>query len=605
MMDIQTVVQDALTRDEHLMLEAPSSSQRAIHLYQAVAREAADRGESAVVAVGNQAALHHLAACASSEDPSQLPQLRALDDFMCPARWAREEAWLIEASKACDQGTSPSVDPEHIESLQACAATSSLRADLAEVVPQALWQRISTSAHECLGSTCPFAQNCPGLKNLQKAEPGVRLTTHGALFQWLQFQRRDPATFSDVKVSMLVLDDADQALDAAASALGFEIPLTSVLALTRPLSAIHAPSTLRLLMSCTVVMQAYTDERIRLPTTITPSLTHPLVSILEQAAVRFRRQSNTLQDQSDATWVSWELDARRALQFAGGLHDAMKRDAPGTYTQAEATPDGTAVVGRRPDPRQWLAWQLFGMPRRRFRSVIVAGPALTIDGNEDWLKQSLGVPDQVAFRKIPVPPTALKRLRLVALRREDFPAAASVSTAIGLERTLAEVQEPIHATFNSLRTQDFVKKPSRAYTCVSGPDCHGPLSLTAILRGTSCSRTRGPAAIEPHWRCHFVEGLLINGTDLCLDLGSDDDILQVFMRAILPRAVLKFRRQLDHLLSQPGARRALVINDSRLLERGYSGLFLQGLDAMSRVRDLSGLRQWLTEEPEHFGGRTA
>ncbi len=562
MTEISQIVQRALSRDEHLLLEAPSYLRRAQTLLDCLEREAIERGEVAILAVGSSEALRRLASVHGRERAGRPDPLMELDSFVCRARQARLEGLAV----------TPLVRPASPGAVE-------------QMDPQG-----GTPAADCLGEGCPFASSCSGLQNLMDYRTGVRLTTHRALFQWLRFQARN-APGSTHGVTMLALDDADLAVDAVRCALGDVFQPADMAPLIRSLEMLCHPTEAEQLRRLVRALESMLRQAVdTLPGQPLELDAGELIYALEQAAALYRVASDSSQGRADATWAAWELDARHALRIAQLLHDASTTEDRGQRFRVVAGADGPALVSELLEPGRWLAENLF----KAHRSVIVSGPALRFGGHDLWLRDALGVPDQAASKVVRIDPAALRSTRLVVPESDAPPADPMVASATALDRLMLEVRAPVLAAFNSIESRDYALQPTRAGVFdFQVVDEDRSIAVVGPRRRRSAQSSGVIDHPDQTPQCLFLEALVLTAVGHGLALTSDDWANDGFIRHVLPRAVLHFRRRLDGLFDGTVRHRAVVIHDSRILGRGYSGFFLAGLEEMPLFREYDDLGRWI------------
>lgn len=233
--------------------------------------------------------------------------------------------------------------------------------------------------------------------------------------------------------------------------------------------------------------------------------------------------------------------------------------------------------------------------------LLAAEATLSVGGNSPQGPQALGVPVEMSEEMLPLLDDELEKTHLIVppdstdWGKRDWPLKA-VTT---FDQLVRRCPCPVLGVFTSPDSYALAadERAGNSYALITVD----PEARVLLVQAPHSPDSRGRTAQAKHShgespRCLFLDRLPFPLAEDPVLAAQKEQDARWFEHYSLPRAVLVFRRCLARLvMSSPGPR-AFVVHDPRLFERAYGSVFLKGLEAMPRSRDLSSIAQYLIEE---------
>ena len=532
---------------------------------------------------------------------------------------------------------------------------------------EAGWNRLSAQHEACLATPCAFVKDgsCFLLRARKRAEAAHVLVVNHAL------------VLSDVAVGggvipeyhHLIIDEAQHLEGEATSQFGFHADESEVGALLDRVGGLVAglragargqaaqqPATRRLLE-----LAAEAEEVAGRARELLPDFFLRLAGFVRQQVagggdyderLLLARAMRVQPDWADVelAWENLSAAFGQALAAVERLHVALQApdspslldrerlltDATDLLQAGEALRQGIGGIVLRDDANTicWLTRRRSGegiglssaplrvadlLQERLFsqkESTVLTGATLTAEGQFDYIRQALGLPE--AKERLLGSPFDYAKSTLV-LTPQDMPEPNQTDYMTALQQALIDLVRAsrgralvLFTAHGSLRAAyEGIKRPlEEEQILVLGHNIDGsPRQLTRALREQPNTVVLGTAS--------FWEGIDVVGEALSLLVIArlpfsvpDDPIFQArselfddaFSQYAVPLAVLRFKQGFGRLIRRKTDRGVMAVLDARIVSRRYGQAFLRSLPPctveQAPTRQMPGLvTQWLDVEP--------
>jgi ATP-dependent DNA helicase DinG len=498
-----------------------------------------------------------------------------------------------------------------------------------EIVPaNEVWRKFSVTADECLGSSCPFSDECfanQARKALQAMD--VIVVNYHLLFAALKVRMDTGKDIVLPSFKFLVCDEAHKVADIARDFFGWTISKWTITRATnRFQKAIRQARRAGLsrddadrygqigadVLSGMEGLWASLEEfyadsrgalRIRQPDSIRAAGLSQAMGDMGEAFLEMSKLALGERDKADVAKYG-----ERAIITSGELREAMTLDDDNGVYFTE--PFGKNKQLRLVKRLLYVGDMLWGQMFERTDSTVITSATLAIEGNCSYIRDEVGMKDGQEI--IVDSPFDFRKQACIVLsekapdpKRQDYPERVAKVMAAIIEqaggRTLG-----LFTSYRVLRhAAEYLRSELPQFRfLVQGEQPRMKLvkefkeDVASVLLGTE-SFWAGVDVPGEALSCLVIDKIPFPSPgDPVLDALSDKANGQGFWKVSVPRAVLQFRQGAGRLIRRKDDRGVIVVLDNRLVTKGYGSIFTKSLPRMTRARGIreGQVHHWLNME---------
>jgi ATP-dependent DNA helicase DinG len=623
--EIVRAIDEALTNEKNLLVEAPCGSGKSVSYLVPAIRRALESGASRILVVtANNALSEQLIA-------KDLPTLRDVlpwqfefamakgrSNYACRSAYDRIDRTLLRVLPT---------SREQIDRIDEWIVETKT-GDLSELPfepNQAIKQRLTVQSDECMGRKCDRFDACFVEAAKKRLEIAKVVVTNYHLFFADRMIRRLTDDESGVlpNADIVVFDEADKAFEIARGFYGFELSRGQIENVAKLLVGDRNAEIPELDQDLKIrveeLAKTFFDElaqhakskeykaRIR---TVAPVM----YKMLEEAIKETARVYSVASGRSDIERAQKEKLRKKSLKcygFASNLRDAMElaNENFAYFIQVDEK-DRATLCGSPIDVAELLERDVW--KNDEYRSVIGTSATLTTDGDFDWIRDELGAheaeelavdsPFDIASNMLVVIPEGIP---LPNERNFQDEASRILCDAIDLAhgRTLG-----LFTSHRGLKSAAYFvnQRHGRKYEIL----VQNTMPRTKLVERKREIKSSVLLGTESFWTGVDVQGEALSllfidklpfptPDDPILDVLAERDPKGHWMKNCLPRALIAFRQGIGRLLRTTTDRGVVVICDSRIVDKPYGRTFLKACGGARVSRNLHDVGSFL-DEPEKW-----
>ncbi len=483
-----------------------------------------------------------------------------------------------------------------------------------------LWDQISSSSEQCLGSACPEAESCYiNLLRKEAARADIIVVNHHLFFSDMVV--RDSG-YGEVipRYEAVIFDEAHHIEDVAATHLGYSVSTHRLFDLIRDaeqeisigtlapkqkMAGLKKLSQLRSHLETFFSLLPVTEGRLRIRR---PLNCETILAPQQETIARgLSEQGRITEDLSAKNEVFASL-SRRFFDLAKDFISITTMEQPNMICWLEKRERSVLLAASPLDVTSAFQAKLYS----HLPALVFTSATLTVQANFDFLKSRLGLSSDTKDLAIPSPFDYAKQSLLYIPKDLPEPQSPSFCAAIAqeIERILDASSGRALVLFTSYRNMEKVYnaiKGSLPFPLFMQGEKPRPILLDlfrkdihSVLLATSS----------------FWEGIDVPGESLScvivdkLPFGTPSDPIvegrlewltregkNPFRDYQLPLAILSLRQGFGRLIRSNNDRGALAILDVRTLNREYGRAFLQSLPELHVTDDLERVRRFFLSAP--------
>ncbi|OQX05839.1 MAG: hypothetical protein BWK76_26940 [Desulfobulbaceae bacterium A2] len=485
-----------------------------------------------------------------------------------------------------------------------------------------LWRTIRAEAQLCPGSDCPLAAPCH-LNRLRRRAAAARLlvVNHHLLFSDLAVRQGGHAEVLP-RYEVLILDEAHHAEQVAGSYFGVSFSRQQVLELCLDIERAATGMTPAVLSARGVAARTelffalFPAERGRFG--LADLLQHRPALASQSAGVQNDLEALAARLEEDQDVRGAEQLRRRALELADRLARLLPEDDDETCGSPEVRwyerRERSLLLSSTPlEVAPIFQDNLYGA----VAACVLTSATLTVDGDFDYVRRNLGLPEDTATLVCPSPFDYVRQ-SLLYVPEDDFPPPGSPGHPPALHERLLELIRA--AGGRSLLLFTSLGAMTAAHQALEGRLPYPLLLQGAASRASLLDEFRRDERSVLLGVASFWEGVDIPGPALsCVvidklpfEVPSDPVMMarmdkmrsegaEPFQTYQVPRAILALRQGVGRLLRSSADRGVVAILDVRLCRKGYGRRFLRSLPPFPLTRDLDDVRTFFSEEASAAG----
>ncbi len=632
-------VAEALAKSEHLMVEAGTGTGKSLAYLVPMIQWAVASGKRVIVSTYSKALQHQLV----TQDLPLLQKALGLDfsyalclgtnNYLCPRRLERaEEGGLFTSAEESRQFASIRRWSKRTR--------SGLVSELDFEPHGGVWSAVNRESDLCNGQECSHYDACPFYAARRRQYASTVLVSNHALF----FANLAASELVLPPFDAVVLDEAHSIEDVAADFLGLSVANPQlgflfdqihnartgkgVLANYRAPREFAEPIQIAL-AECQSASDLFfelvaehargpgTTTRLREPDFVEPLLAEPLVLLAER--LRAWQQALSLPDERLNEEAKFEVGsfAARCDTLNAALNAILTQSQPNSVYWMQVAKSDTRRARRQPrvalaaapvDLSDALRLQLF----ERYAPIVMTSATLTTAGRFDYLRQRLGLGDDVRALAVGSPFDWERQAMLYAPQDLPDPAAKEVFDDASIDRARKVLEIVGGGAFVLCTSYRIVQ---RAHEELSRALPH-----LRVLRQGEASRERLLDEFKQDGNgvlvatATFWQGIDVPGDALrCVILMRlpfsvpDEPLIEARMEHLqvngidpfygyqVPQAIILLRQGFGRLLRTKNDRGLVAILDPRAVTRQYGRLFLESLPPCRRARNLDEVEKFFED----------
>jgi ATP-dependent DNA helicase DinG len=623
--EIVRAIDEALTNEKNLLVEAPCGSGKSVAYLTPAIRHAIESGASRILVVtANNALSEQLIA-------KDLPTLRDVlpwqfefamakgkGNFICRSAYDRVERTLLRVLPT-SRDQIDRIDEWIVETKTG---------DLSELPfepNQAIKQRLTVQSDECMGRKCDRFDSCFVESAKKRLEIAKVVVTNYHLFFADRMIRRLTDDESGVlpNADIVVMDEVDKSFGIARGFYGFELSrgqienVAKLLVGDRNAEIPELDQDLKIRVEEHVGaffydlgMYAKSKEYKARLRSVDPVPWREL----HQSLIDTAKAYSVASGRSDIERSPREKLRKKSLKcygFASDLKQAMELSNENfAYFIEVDDKDRATLCGSPIDVAELLERDVW--KNDEYRSVIGTSATLTTDGDFDWIRDELGAheaeelavdsPFDIASNMLVVVP---KGIPLPNERNFQDEASRILCDAIDLAhgRTLG-----LFTSHRGLKSAAYFvnQRHGRKYEIL----VQNTMPRTKLVERKREVKSSVLLGTESFWTGVDVQGEALSllfidklpfptPDDPILDVLAERDPKGHWMKNCLPRALIAFRQGIGRLLRTTTDRGVVVICDSRIVDKPYGRAFLKACGGARVSRNLHDIGSFL-DEPEKW-----
>ena len=473
-------------------------------------------------------------------------------------------------------------------------------------VSESLWEKLSRDTDICLGPAGPDWSRCLWRRDRERCEEAQLVVVNHALL--LSGARLPPH-------DALILDEAHNLEEAAASRFGCEVSLGRLVALAdeaRTMARLCGDDLLANAAEAATSAGARFLEEICRSCGLSAPEEELGGRLIESSPVAAPRQLGEFASALERAVAAQEgrpvePDLRslqsRAVLLGRDLGEILK-PAPATARWASWTRTGPELRAAPLDVGRRLAEGLFS----REMPVVLTSATLASGDGLAGFKSRVGLPEA---RELCLDSPYDYRSQAALWCVPDLPepkdeAAHAKALAAHCAEIVSRVPGGVFILFSSWKTLKKVHASLRKKIKDRPVWAQGPSGHDALLEQFSEAGDAVLLGVDAFWQGVDVPGPALSCVILTKlpfpNVGSpleearrrwlDENGREYFPDWSLPKAVMKFRQGFGRLIRSGEDRGAVVCLDSRLLKKGYGKIFLEALPSCKRIESLDQLGEF-------------
>lgn len=509
--------------------------------------------------------------------------------------WPRLNAWIAE-TKTGDRAELPWLPDKH-----------------------PLWNDISSSAEQCLGSACPGAESCYiNILRKKAARADIIVVNHHLFFSDMAV--RDSG-YGEVipRHEAVVFDEAHHIEDVATTYLGYSVSAHRLFDLIRDAeqeinAGLPAPkqklaylkklAQLRERVETFFNLLPVTEGRVNIRR---PLDREPVLGPLQEALIRQLAEQGRAMENLSAKDEVAPL-SRRFFDIARDMAAITTMEDPNMIYWLEKKERSVVLAASPLDVTSAFQAKLYS----QLPAFVFTSATLTVEGIFDFFKSRVGLDEKTIELNIPSPFDYARQTLLYIPKGVPEPQSPVFCAAVSreIETILDASSGRALVLFTSYRNMEEVYhiiKDRLPFPLLMQGEKPRPVLLELFQRDVHSVLL----ATNSFW-----EGIDVPGESLScviidkLPFGVPSDPVvkgridwlssqgkNPFLDYQLPLAVLSLRQGIGRLIRSSNDRGLLAILDVRILKRGYGATFLQSLPQTRLAHDLEEVRRFFLSAP--------
>lgn len=496
-----------------------------------------------------------------------------------------------------------------------------------EIVPtQETWGQFSVTADDCLGSSCPFSDDCFANKARQALRMmDVIVVNYHLLFAAIKVRMETGKDIVLPPFKYLICDEAHKVADIARDFLGWLVSKWAITRLTNKLNKMakrskrlgfdedEAERFRSMAHDATGHMEGMWDSmnefyaeskgalRIRQQESIRAAALADTMNEMGEAFDTLSRQGFPERDQAELKKFS-----ERSYLMADQLRETMElRDPNGVYYMERYGKNRQLRLVKRMLQVGDLLWDHMFTPTT---STVLTSATMAIEGNCKYIRNETGMKEG---REVIVDSPFNFREQACCILSEKAPDPKRADYPERVAKVMAAIIEQANGRTLGLFTSYRVLNHAASYLrselpqfrfLVQGEAPRMKLvqefkeDIGSVLLGTE-SFWAGVDVPGEALSCLIIDKIPFPSPgDPVLDaLSEAAGNGQGFWKVSVPRAVLQFRQGVGRLIRRKDDRGVIVVLDNRLVTKGYGSIFVKSLPRMTKAKGIKNgeVHHWL------------